>query len=271
MDAKTRETAREAGRWGGALANLFVSSIVGVLPERWRGGIEARLGVEVHHAALLSGVLQLFLGLGVWMLGLGWWMQDLMEGTTATAEAQASSGKRDDMLFGGYAMLWLNPLMPFVYTFLSPVGFLSFLAAMGGGVRLISLAAYRENVADPTLALIDAGLLKLQRKHAVRGREKEKGDAGADRHFSGDGKVSDLRILSREDYPWREGGSIVVVGKPFRLVSRADTRDENGRLRVLYDMKLLDGAEILRGPRVYSPLLPPRIEPGSWPPARKPR
>lgn len=260
-DRRRGGAARHAGRATGLTAGFFLALLLAPLPETWRDRLVRRLDLSVARYAIVSAVAQFIAGMV--MLGLGYlpYMDGLSEQVTAQAEAAAGPrGDPTDQIFAGHALLWLNPLLPVLYVLTTPWGFLSALVTFGGAVRSLQGAITRETPPDPTLALIDWVRRHLQGRASTASREKRKGPPLPDRVFHGDGSLGwHVRIVSREDYPWREGISVLIDGEAHRLVSRRETTDGHGHLRTAYELRRQAAAEAMRGMQPYSPALPPLV------------
>lgn len=247
-----------------ALAGRFLLALpLSALPIAWREAVEDRLGLRAGAAGGPSAFIQFF-GFGLlWVFGYRAWMQHQFDLIEQSARAAAESGRHDylEVVMPSMAMMWANPIMPFLFTFTSLLGFLAFLFGAGGFVRLMSFAIASEPIADPTFLAIDFTRCKLHRSARVQVRERSKGPKAPDRVLFDDGSHSwDVRIESQHDYDWREGNTIAAAGRYFHLVERSEVRNADGHLRLRYDLKEIGVGVAYRGLRAYQPAEPPRYE-----------
>lgn len=257
---EARILARKSALTG---ADLLVSFLVAPLPRDWRGWTERRWGLDVDRVAIPSGLFQFGVAFVVAILGYVAWFHGLSAGIDAAAEAMSTTGKYDAESYKiiGAAGLWMNPLLPLIYVLTTPVGFLSALGMAGGAARAISGAATGENIADPTLTLVDWLRRTLFARWLRHRRERAKGPPSPD-HIEVGAMADagfDLRLTSAWDLDWHPGNTIMVAGQPFILLSRADIRDDQARLRVRYDLRKLGVGEIMRAPKHYAPSEAPWI------------
>ena len=259
---RARHYAKEAAESSAGASRLLLAFLIAPLPERWRAGLEDRLGLNTDPMAFPSALAQWVLFFAAWALGMKAWMHGLTSGLEGPLDNEK------DMY--SFALLWMNPTLPIVYSFISPIGFFTMLGTAGGMIRLLYAAAHRRNAADPWLYLIDKGWTLWTGKRAEQARERSKGSASPDRivHGAG-GDPAALHLTSCDDHPWPEGSTVRLFGLPYQLVERRDTQDAQGRLRNLYRFRLIEGAGVMRGMREYCPAQRPLVK-GSPPPQAPP-
>lgn len=248
-----RHQATEAAQSAAGATQLLLEFLLAPLPGRWRAGLEDRFSLHVDRVAFASSLTQWALGFAGWAFGMQAWMHGLVDPLQGPLDSET------DMY--SFALLWMNPTLPLVYSFISPVGFLTMIGTAGGMIRLLYCAAHRQNVPDPSLYLVDRAIAAWSGRGAARSRERAKGAPSPDRVRHGEpGEPFDLRIVSCADYPWPVGSTVRILGEMHQLLEARELRDEQGRLRIAYTFKLIEGAGVVRGLQVYAPAQPPLVK-----------
>lgn len=261
-----RTAAREtADQMAGGFVAVVLGILAGPLPPSWRG----RRQIDVESMRAASALLQAVLGLVLFYVGLIAWNEAQFDAVMAAAETEAARRGGDvelELKMRAAYTLAGNPLWPVVYALTNPVGFVLALTLAGGLIRSLHVAMAEENLPDPTLLAIDWIRRKISKRAADASRERRKGEAAPDRLIAGDGSQGwHLRLVTRDDHPWREGNDVYFEDGAYRVVSVQEVRGEAGRLRMRYDFRRLAAAEAARGRLFYRPAQPPIVE-GIQPP-----
>lgn len=245
INGDQRPVLRGAGATSRTALQLLLAILLAPLPQAWRRAYEGRLGLSPDSVGMLSSFLQLAFFFSLGFAGFFWYMN----ATLAQATSMESS-----------AMLWLNPLHPFIYVLTTPYGFVAGIGTFGGLIRTLSAAGSRHDVADPTLALIEHLRCAVLGKRSDRARQRRKGERTRDlaEHAGGD-EPWDLRIVSYDEYGWHPGAGVQAFGTAWALLAVHEVEDEQGRLRIAYEFRKPKGAEAVRGRNAYRPMQPPLV------------
>jgi hypothetical protein len=245
LNDQQKRVLRDAGSASRSAMQLLLSVLVAPLPSAWRKGWNDRFGPVPDSVGMLSSFLQLAAFFSLGFLGFFWYLK----ATMAQATTMESS-----------AMLWLNPLHPFIYMLTTPYGFLAGIGTFGGLIRTLAAAGSRQNVGDPTLGLIEIIRCAILDRKAAGARQRSKGARSRDliEHAQAD-EAWDLRIVSCDEYDWHPGAGVQALGSSWTLLASRDVTDEQGRLRVVYELRKPSGAEAVRGYNAYQPQEPPRV------------
>jgi hypothetical protein len=229
-----------------------------VLPLRWRRALRLPDDLPCADMSILSALAQFVACMGLGVLGYFAWIHAqyaAMDARYTQLDTTGAMGKEDYTLLG-YTSLSMNPVLPLIFIFTSPIGFATALFMVSALVRVVHQGVTREPGADPVLGGIDALLAMLNAKRRVKQREASKA-AGPDRITAGDAAAGfALRIDSNVDYDLRQGIT-VQIGQEFYRVLRVREMKTSGGMRILYDLETMPQGVAVRGMRRYDP--PPGV------------
>ena len=237
------------------LSSLLLGLVAAPLPARWRRAVPPLELSSWRELSVVSGVLQILAALALFAMGYLAWIDAQYVAIDQAAEAAGHAGKLnvEENQIAGRALLLANPILPLIYAFTSPGGFVFFFAFLGGFVRTCHSAVTKDVMPDPSLGVIDWVLRKAQGKAAHEVRERGK-DRSPDRLILGDGKADGFAIVieTAKDFDWRDGNTIVVANTWYRLKSRGEMRSAEG-LRLRYVLEEMPVGVAIRGLRRYEP------------------
>lgn len=256
-DPRPAATTLRAGAIG--IGSFLLGLLAAPLPARWRRSVAVLEGSAWREASIPSGLLQALVALGLGFLGYLAWINGQWAAIDEAARLAGERGKDvNEHEIAGRVMMFANPLLPVIYVLTSATGMATFIAWLGGGIRLVHGAITKEVMPDPVLGLVDwvASLMQGRAAHELRERAK---DRSPDRLILGaDGARIALSIETAAELDWREGNTIIVSGDWYRLVARSESRGPAG-IRLRYDLERMPQGVAIRGMRRYDPGHAPEV------------
>jgi len=247
-----------AGKGAITIGAYLLAIPASVLPVRWRHALRLPDDLPCGEMSILSAFLQFFACIGGGILGFFAWIHAqyaAMDARYAQLDTTGALGKEDYSMMG-YTLLGMNPILPLIYIFTSPVGFTMALFMVTGLVRAIHQGVTRDPAPDPVLAGIDALHAMVSKRRGEQRRESSKAP-GPDRLTTGNAASGfALRIDSNQDYDLKAGNTVQVDSAYYRVLCVREMHTSGG-MRILYDLEPMPAGLAIRGMRRYQP--PPDV------------
>ncbi len=269
--ARQQRSRESRERWAGPALRLVSSVLeagVALLPAAERNAASERLSLNPQRGTLLLIPLQLFGAAVLWVIGFVAAGQARLE-SVAGQYTRAATAPSDQELARAYAPFqggsdsWSPEGLLLLAYVLTPQALLLEYVFLTGLVRALNLAANRQSLADPLLALT----LGLRRWGAQRLRERARlsrlGPERPDRVLA-DGHER-VVLAARPKAGWDERATIQVGGAFYRLRSVSERADGEW-LALAYRLAPLAEGSVIRGlvhheaqalPKERAPAAPP--------------
>ena len=221
---------------------LLLGTLVSLLPKSYRSRWAWATEVDLHHATILSGIIEALLCMGIY-IGRYFYFLQYRIGTLAAAALKRPTG---DEVLAAEAVQYGMGFVTLVEYVLSPLSLLLFYFAIEGTLRALTAAITEDTPGTMPLHVLAWSIGRIQSWRA----ERAMGPRVADEVHRFTGIAYDLGIASCRPKKWARLLTIEFEGKFYEL--RKEKRGPPPR-PYLYFLREHSEDKVIRGPHHYHP------------------